>query len=169
MLQDNVTHRAIAATITDPVTVASASHVLPTNLDRFYGVATSPAVLPAVRGRFLLRGQRQGAMLQRRGDGRRRLWMSLMPVVDTETWIDFRQILAYVQRRVGDHATAEDILQEVFLRVATRPESWERVTSPRHACGTSRNTRSPITIAEGAGKPRPPMTYSLRPPRRGRQ
>jgi hypothetical protein len=78
-------------------------------------------------------------------------------------------MLAYVQRRVGDHATAEDILQEVFLRVATRPESWERVTSPRHACGTSRNTRSPITIAEGAGKPRPPMTYSLRPPRRGRQ
>lgn len=40
------------------------------------------------------------------------------------------RMLTYVERRVRDRSTAEDIVQDVFLRVASNPEAWRAVRDP---------------------------------------
>lgn len=50
-----------------------------------------------------------------------------MPVSETRSVIDtllenHRSFLAYLERKVGDRAIAEDILQEAFAKVVARPE-----------------------------------------------
>lgn len=40
------------------------------------------------------------------------------------------RMLGYVERRVRDRGTAEDIVQDVFVRVAANPEAWRAVRDP---------------------------------------
>ena len=97
----------------------------------------SQRVLPAGHPRHLLRAVGQARLLRRR---RRRLRLPMTtataaPAMDAETiWRDLRgPLLAFIARRVSDPDTAEDILQDIMLRVhrhsseRTQPASITRV------------------------------------------
>jgi DNA-directed RNA polymerase specialized sigma24 family protein len=48
-----------------------------------------------------------------------------------------RAFLSYLERRVGDRALAEDILQDAFAKV---------VSSPKSTASTTRETHSPLVM-----------------------
>jgi RNA polymerase sigma-70 factor (ECF subfamily) len=79
-------------------------------------------VLRSARTGKLLRARRQGTLLHARLDGEGRLWMSVTEAlekpVDDQTWQDLhRRLFDFISRRVTGRENAEDILQEVMLRI----------------------------------------------------
>lgn len=54
-----------------------------------------------------------------------------MAALDASAWAQVRtRLVAYVYRRVPDYALAEDLVQDVLLKVAAEPEVWRRVQNP---------------------------------------
>ena len=75
-----------------------------------------------------------------------------------EVWQDFNQsLLAFIARRVRDRDTAEDILQEVMLRIHRHAGDLEEPSAVAAWVHQIAATRSPTTTAA------PPVGVSGRP------